>query len=74
MPLGVYAAWVNPFVVCRCAGDGGLRAETVGAADSAEAAFARGTGLGSGDSRRGDVAKMIGYPVGVWWRIKNRNV
>ena len=31
-------------------------------------------GLGSGDSRRGDVAKMIGYPVGVWWRIKNRNV
>ncbi len=22
----------------------------------------------------GDVAKMIGYPVGVWWRIKNRSL
>jgi len=20
----------------------------------------------------GDVAKMIGYPVGLWWRLKNR--
>ena len=20
----------------------------------------------------GDVAKMIGYPVGVWWRLRNR--
>jgi hypothetical protein len=20
----------------------------------------------------GDVAKMMGYPVGIWWRIKNK--
>jgi hypothetical protein len=20
----------------------------------------------------GDVAKMIGYPVGIWWRIRNK--
>jgi len=73
VPLGVYAAWVNPLLWYA----GAL----------AMVAYVRRPLMRLMRQRRlslgalvwipvirvaGDVAKMIGYPVGVWWRIKNQ--
>jgi len=73
LPLGVYAAWVNPLLWYA----GAL----------AMVAYVRRPLTRLIRQRRlllvalvlvpvirvaGDVAKMIGYPVGVWWRIKNQ--
>ncbi|MEK7809088.1 MAG: glycosyltransferase [Chloroflexota bacterium] len=75
VPLGVYAAWVNPLLWYA----GAL----------AMVAYVRRPLARLIRQRRlslvalvwvpvirvaGDVAKMLGYPIGVWWRIKNRNV
>jgi len=75
VPLGIYAAWVNPLLWYA----GAL----------AMVAYVRRPLARLIRQRRlslvalvwvpvirvaGDVAKMIGYPTGVWWRIKNRNV
>lgn len=74
VPLGVYAAWVNPLLWYA----GAL----------ALVAYVRRPLARLIRQRRlslvalvwvpvirvaGDVAKMIGYPIGVWWRIKNRS-
>ncbi len=74
VPLGIYAAWVNPLLWYA----GAL----------AMVAYVRRPLARLIRQRRlslvalvwvpvirvaGDVAKMIGYPTGVWWRIKNRN-
>lgn len=73
VPLGIYAAWVNPLLWYA----GAL----------AMVAYVRRPLARLMRQRRlslaaivlvplirvaGDVAKMIGYPVGVWWRIKNQ--
>ena len=74
VPLGVYAAWVNPLLWYA----GAL----------AMVAYVRRPLARLIRQRRlslvalvwvpvirvaGDVAKMLGYPIGVWWRIKNRS-
>lgn len=75
VPLGVYAAWVNPLLWYA----GALAMVAYVRRPLARLMRQRRLSLGAVAlvpiiRVAGDVAKMIGYPTGVWWRIKNRNV
>ncbi len=73
VPLGIYAAWVNPLLWYA----GALAMVAYVRRPLARLMRQRRLSLAAlvlvpVIRVAGDVAKMIGYPVGVWWRIKSQ--
>ena len=73
VPLGVYAAWVNPLLWYA----GALAMVAYVRRPLARLIRQRRLSLGAIAlvpviRVAGDVAKMLGYPIGVWWRLGHR--
>jgi len=73
VPLGIYAAWVNPLLWYA----GALAMVAYVRRPLARLIRQRRLSLVAlvwvpAIRVAGDVAKMIGYPIGVWWRLGNR--